>query len=220
MSRVRDAAHTAYSAALLGEPCHVLVDGEPDGHRLAVARWQAEVDAADAALLDLCQGPTVDIGCGPGRLTRELLGRGTPAMGIDIVPEAVRQTRARGGLAVVRDVFALVPAEGRWGTALLADGNIGIGGDPVRLLRRSRGIVSGAGRVVVELDEPGGDVRRHRVVLRAGSVRTPPFAWAVVPADRIADVARPAGLEVVDAAVVDGRWFAALEAAGESGRDA
>jgi SAM-dependent methyltransferase len=214
MSQVLAGAHHAYQAALLGEPCRVVVDGDADGHRLAVARWQAEPDAADAVMLDLCRGATVDVGCGPGRLARELLARGMPAMGIDIVPEAVRQTRARGGLALERDVFALLPAEGRWGTALLADGNIGIGGDPVRLLRRMARIVSPEGRVVVELDCPGGDVRRHRVVLHVAGTRTRPFPWSVVPADRVADVCVPARLRVVEVVAAGDRWFAALERAG------
>ena len=41
----------------------------------------------------------------------------------------------RGGAALRRDVFAPLPGEGRWYTALLADGNVGIGGDPVALLQ-------------------------------------------------------------------------------------
>jgi SAM-dependent methyltransferase len=175
-----------------------------------VGRWQARADVADLALLALCRGATVDIGCGPGRLTRELLERGLPAMGIDIVPEAVRQTRARGGLALERDVFAAIPAEGRWATALLADGNLGIGGDPVRLLRRISRIVSSSGRIVVELDPPGGGVRRHRVVLQVGAIRTRPFSWAVVPVDEIARVADAASLRVVETASAGRRRFAAL----------
>ena len=54
-----------------------------------------------------------------------------------------------------RDVFAPLPGEGRWCTALLADGNVGIGGDPVALLRRLRAGARPARRVVVELAPPG-----------------------------------------------------------------
>ncbi len=52
-------------------------------------------------------------------------------------------------------MFAPLPGEGRWGTALLADGNIGIGGDPVALLRRLREVLDPRGRIVVELAAPG-----------------------------------------------------------------
>lgn len=211
MSRVVPIARHAYEAALRGEPCRVVVDGDRGAHRLAVARWQSGADDADVAMLGLCRGATVDVGCGPGRLTRELLARGLPAMGIDVVGEAVRQTRARGGLALERDVFAHVPAEGRWGTALLADGNVGIGGDPVRLLRRLARIVAADGRIVVELERPGGGLRTHQVVLQVADMHSRPFPWAVVPADRLASVADAAALRVVEMLESSGRWFAALE---------
>ncbi len=67
-------------------------------------------------------------------------------LGIDVVPEAVEQTRRRGASALQRDLFDALPGEGRWQTALLADGNVGIGGDPVALLARTRDLVQpGAG---------------------------------------------------------------------------
>ncbi|MDP9442781.1 MAG: hypothetical protein M3P34_11540, partial [Actinomycetota bacterium] len=52
-------------------------------------------------------------------------------------------------------VFGALPGEGRWATALLIDGNIGIGGDPVALLRRVAELLRPAGVVLVELDAPG-----------------------------------------------------------------
>ena len=123
---------------------------------LPISRWQAKPDEGDEQILRRCTGATVDIGCGPGRLTKELLSRGIVAMGIDVVPEAVRQTRERGAAALRRDVFDVLPCEGRWQTALLADGNIGIGGNPVRLLRRLNRLVRVGGRVIADLAPPGG----------------------------------------------------------------
>lgn len=81
-------------------------------------------------MLAHCVGTTLDIGCGPGRMSQALAARGACVLGIDVVPEAVTLTRARGASALVCDVFAPVLGEGRWDTALLADGNIGIGGGP------------------------------------------------------------------------------------------
>ena len=69
-----------------------------------------------------------------------------------MVPEAIWQTRDRGVSAILRNVFERVPAEGRWETVLLADGNLGIGGDPVRLLRRMAQLLAPGGRVVADLD--------------------------------------------------------------------
>ena len=118
-------------------------------------------------------------------------------LGIDVVPEAVRLSLGRGVTALLRDVFDPIPGEGRWGSALLADGNIGIGGDPVALLERVRQLVAPAGRVVVELAPPGTGVRTRHVRLETEIGRSEPFAWTLVGTDAIAAVAAASGLEVV-----------------------
>ncbi|MGH3899265.1 MAG: methionine biosynthesis protein MetW [Pseudonocardiaceae bacterium] len=125
-----------FDAALAGRPARLIGD---DRRILAVAsqRWLAPADSEDGWLLDRCTGPTVDLGCGPGRLVAELAGRGVAALGVDHSHCAVRQCHSRGVLVLRRDVFAPLPGERRWHHVLLADGNIGIGGDPARLLRRA-----------------------------------------------------------------------------------
>ena len=108
-----------------------------DGSRkpLSVDGW-LHASPGDRSILDRCEGPTLDIGSGPGRLTVALAERGIPALGIDITPYAVDLARSSGALVMLRDVFDRVPGTGRWSTVLLADGNIGIGGDPAALLSR------------------------------------------------------------------------------------
>ena len=133
-----------------------------------------------------------------------------PALGIDISHEAVRQARRRGALPIRRDVYAPVPGEGRWDCALLADGNIGIGGRPGILLRRVCRIVRPGGHAVVELDAAGTDVVHHRWRLRVGERVTPVFDWAVVGLDAIERLARSAGFVVEDVASTDGRHAAVL----------
>ena len=51
-------------------------------------------------------------------------------LGVDISRTAVARVRQAGASALHRSVFDPLPGQGRWGTALLADGNIGIGGLP------------------------------------------------------------------------------------------
>jgi hypothetical protein len=111
-----------------------------------------------------------------------------------------------------RSVFQRLPAEGRWRTVLLADGNIGIGGDPVRLLTRCRDLTDPEGRVLVELAPPGIGLYRHRARLESGHVVGPWFDWAEVGVDAIAEVARAAGWPRVSCRPVVGehRWFAIL----------
>ncbi len=203
-------ASQAFTAALLGEPCRVVGLGAAVV-RLPAARWLGDADSGDLELLSRCVGTTVDIGCGPGRMTHALLCRGVAALGIDVVHEAIIQTRARGGMALHRDVFSTLPGEGRWTTALLADGNIGIGGNPVRLLRRVNHLLEPSGRVVVDLAEPGGAVRIHSVSLEVRGVTSRPFPWAVVPADQLELLAEASALRILELTSHDGRWFAHLE---------
>ncbi len=204
------APSAAFAAALRGEPCHVYGFGE-DLAPVPAGRWRLDADDADHALLSRCRGATVDIGCGPGRMTHALLCRGVTAMGIDVVAEAVLQTRQRGAPALQRDVFSRLPGEGRWETALLADGNIGIGGDPIRLLRRLRELLAEGGRVVLDLAVPGGPVTLHRIGLEIAGRRSHAFPWALVPADQIELLAEHASLRVLEVLEHDGRWFASLE---------
>ncbi len=200
---------SAIAAALRGEPCRVFGMG-PGLELVPACRWRGEADTADHKVLSQCRGATVDIGCGPGRMTHALLGLGIKALGIDVVDEAVQQTRARGAVALRRDVFSQLPGEGRWRTALLADGNIGIGGDPVRLLRRTRTLLARDGRVVIDLSKPGGAVCIHWIGLEVSGRRSRTFPWAVVPACQIKLLAELAAFLVLEVAEHEGRWFATL----------
>ncbi len=162
-------------------------------------------------MLAHCRGRTLDIGCGPGRMSAHLASLGLPVVGLDLVPEAVAQTRARGVPAVEGDVFGPLPHEGSWETALLADGNIGIGGDPVHLLRRVRAILAPAGRVVADLAAHGAGVRRTSLTIHTSDQESHPFPWAVVGVEAIAGVADGAGLVTREVHEHAGRWFAVLE---------
>jgi SAM-dependent methyltransferase len=200
----------AMDAAFAGRACQ-LVDQAGVPRPMALRRWTGTVDATDTSLLlERCRGRTLDIGCGPGRMVAGLAVLDVPALGIDVSHEAIRQARGRGALAIRRDVFDPVPGEGRWDCALLADGNIGIGGGPIRLLDRIRQIMRPGGRAVVELDPAGTDVVHHRWRLRVGGRVTPVFDWAVVGLDAIERLASSAGFVVEDVASTGDRHAAVL----------
>ncbi len=201
---------SVFTRALQGHPCAVVgLGAEP--RPLPVDSWTRAADADDDALLAHCVGPTLDIGCGPGRLSVRLAQRGQAGLGIDVVHEAVLQARRRGASAIVRDVFESLPGEGRWPSALLADGNVGIGGDPVALLRRVRQVIEPGGRVVVELAAPGTRWHNARVTLHCDGRRSRPFRWSIVGTDAIAAVAVDAGLVIRTRAHAHGsRWCAVL----------
>ncbi|MEZ5094269.1 class I SAM-dependent methyltransferase [Nocardioides sp.] len=201
-----------YAAALTGDG-RAVVGGNGDDRMLPVLRWLGPADDSDMALLAHCRGRTLDIGCGPGRMSAHLASLGHAVVGLDLVPAAVAQTRARGVPAVQGDVFGPVPHEGDWDTALLADGNIGIGGDPVRLLRRVVGLLAVGGRVVADLAAYGSGVRRTSLTIRTQEQHSEPFPWAIVGADAVAAVAEAAGLVTTEVHEHAGRWFGVLEVA-------
>lgn len=199
-----------FSQALQGNPCHIV--GIEDGPvLLPIEEWTRDADEADHELLGLCRGKTLDIGCGPGRLTLALSAHGAEVLGIDIVREAVWMTRSRGGAAMLRDVFDPRLGAGRWGTALLADGNIGIGGDPVGLLRRAGELIAPGGRVVVEVRPPGVALRTMWATLHSGDMISKPFQWAVVGVDDIGRVAAQADLVMTSKEQVGSRWGVVLQ---------
>lgn len=192
----REASFTSvFTHALQGRPCSVVGLGEGP-EPLPVGDWVRDADADDLELLSWCVGPTIDIGCGPGRLAEALSAQGRVVLGIDVVHEAVGQTRERGVPALHRDVFQQLPGEGRWSTALLADGNVGIGGDPVALLTRSRQLIDRRGRIVVEVAGPGVVTRAIWAVLECDGLRSKAFRWAVLGAADVESVAAEAGLTV------------------------
>jgi SAM-dependent methyltransferase len=180
---------------------------------LCLDDWTHPADENDRGMLGLCVGPTLDVGCGPGRLTEALGERGHVVLGIDVAHAAVGHALERGAVALRRDVFAPLPGEGRWSTALLADGNVGIGGDPVALLDRLRELLDPRGRIVVELAAPGTEPRSGWAALRVGERVTPPFPWSVVGVDAITGLAREAGWEDIAVHRFGDRWCAVLEAA-------
>jgi SAM-dependent methyltransferase len=176
---------------------------------LEVDRWAGPVTDADLALLDRAAGPVLDVGCGPGRLTAALHNRGVPVLGLDVLEPVPVLARAAGAPVHVGDVFAPVPSEGSWRTVVVADGNVGIGGDPVRLLRRLRAVLADGGTVLVEL-HPGRSHAPARVRLEGLGTTSAWFSWALLGPDALPGAAAAAGLAVQERWTAQGREFAAL----------
>ena len=130
------------------------------GRRLThdLAAYFAPVTAHERALLELVEGPVLDVGCGPARHARLLQARGLTAIGLDRSLLAVGLARS---LALRRWLRADVrsgplPAVR---TALLLDGNLGLAGTPagaMQLLHRLAAACGPGGRLLV-----GGRAPRH-----------------------------------------------------------
>jgi SAM-dependent methyltransferase len=206
--RVYDAA---LRRAAAGEPVGLsLCDDRGDAHPVDVEAWCRRFRPGDNGLLDRCAGPTLDVGCGPGRLAGALLGRGQPALGVDVSAAAVALARRRGIAVLRRDVFDPLPGHGRWRHVLLADGNIGIGGAPGRLLRRCRDLLASDGFLHAEVTAPGTRTWAGIAHLREDGDPGVPLRWASVSLDALNGIAAGAHLRVLDARTEAGRWFATL----------
>ncbi len=177
---------------------------------LDLERWGGPATDSEREILREVEGPVLDVGCGPGRLVEALRLQHVNVVGIDAAPTAIARARARGRRIVQRSVFDPVPREGTWASVLLFDGNIGIGGDPNRLLVRIRDLMRPDGCVFVELEPPGARVEFGHVEFEVATGMVGTFPWCWVGCDEIGTIATGSGLRVDDCRSVDGRWFAQL----------
>lgn len=189
---------SALSQGLAGERTWLR---QADGTRdlLPVDRWLGTSPVGsdsefDRQVAEKCFGPTVDLGCGPGRLVHRLSDRGIAALGVDHSDQAVSMTRAQGGVAIRRSLFDRLPGEGRWRHVLLLDGNIGIGGDPDRVARRSSELVAAGGSIIIELDSGLAGLWRGAARVETESSFGEWFPWARVGIDYARELAETVGL--------------------------
>ncbi len=197
--------------SLSGPVQPVTLHGE-DGHvlRLEIDRYAARADPVDRLLLEHCTGPTLDIGCGPGRLAAELARRGVPALGVDVTPVALLLARASGATVLGRSVFDRLPAEGRWPHALLIDGNIGISGDPAALLHRIKALLLPSGATLTVETTPWETDERHRL-RPSGGASGSAIPWARIGPSALRALAEPLGYRAGGDRLIQGRRFVRLD---------
>jgi SAM-dependent methyltransferase len=185
-----------------------LVTADGDVLDLGSDRWWATPDRMERAILATLPDPVLDVGCGPGRIVTALAAAGRMALGVDPSPHAVDAAVRRRAPVLRRSVFGPLPGEGRWGSIVLLDGNVGIGGDAEALLRRCAALLRPGGHLVAELEPPSTPSGPVTVRLRAGDAApTPWFRWARLAADVFPDVARVAGFGRAEVERTGGRWF-------------
>jgi SAM-dependent methyltransferase len=211
-----------YDRALDGERCWIRHD-DGELRPLPAHRWLGALccgdrpddafdDVFDEAVTQTCTGATIELGCGPGRLVARLIQRGIPALGIDRSAAAIRLAGRGGAPALLGDVFEPLPAMGLWQTVLLVDGNIGLGGDPQRILGRAAELLARGGCCVAEFDVETIGIRSRWVRLESAGEVGPWFRWASVGVDSAATLAAHVGLTLTDVRLIGRRVIASLAA--------
>jgi SAM-dependent methyltransferase len=177
---------------------------------LPVDRWFAAAGELEREVLVSVQGPVLDVGCGPGRHLVALHEREVFALGVDISPPLLDAARVRGVNVLERSVFGRIPGAGRWATALLFDGNIGIGGEPAALLIRLSSLLRPGGRIIAELAMH--DEVEDVVHVRAESATAsgPWFRWTTVGPRRLERLVSALGMKIVTSRLTHDRRFAEI----------
>jgi len=200
-----------YASALRGGELLYLRDARSTRVTMDVSRWSADADFADLTLLASVTGPVLDIGCGPGRMVRAALGLGLQALGLDVSAAAIALAGKHGGTFHVGSVFEPVPGEGIWQTALLVDGNIGIGGDIPALLTRARDLTAPTGEIVIELhSDPTHEAHYLAQVVDSRGGSSDEFPWAEIGREPLLAMLPELGLRPVQCWEIDDRSFCRL----------
>jgi len=213
----RTAAIDLYGTELLraaGAPSNLvslrIVDHSGEELPVALRRYVGEPASEEEGVLRRATGPVLDVGCGPGRHVRALNRLGVEAVGVDISPLAVALARRRGVSVIEGSIFGEIPGAGTFASALLLDGNIGIGGEPAALLDRVGDLLTTGGLVIVELEGPGVATRTLRVSLETERARSHWFPWARLSVDGLEALCASSDFAITERWQAGDRWFASL----------
>ncbi|MGI8457986.1 MAG: DUF2064 domain-containing protein [Propionibacteriaceae bacterium] len=198
-----------FDLAYAGAPVAASTADGVDPVGIDVARWSAPVDDVDAMLVARCRPPVLDLGCGPGRLVVALLDAGVPALGVDVSAAAVATGRLHGAPALRRDLADRLPLEGRWGSVVLLDSNVGMTGDVAGLLARCAELVAPGGLIICEVD-PDPDVADTRTVHLSADGQLATVEWSRAGSRAVVAAARVLDLVVAEEWNAGGRAFLSL----------
>jgi SAM-dependent methyltransferase len=184
------------------------------------------------------RGRVLDVGCGAGRISLYLQGRGFEVVGIDVSALAVEVARQRGTIDVrVGTIHTAVEADERFDTILLLGNNLGLlGGEEQgrRLLRKLARLSTPRGRILAGSYDPYDGVSElaqcyqasnrdrgkmagvERLRVRYRQYATPWYDVLFASRNEVAQLARESGWAVTQFIDDGPGYVAVLELAGSS----
>lgn len=120
--------------------------------------FEAPRSEGERRLLDVLEGPVLDLGCGPGSYALYLQARGLAVTAADFSPGAIRVCRERGCLdARVLDVRDLHLPDAAYGSIIVMGNTLGLHQDPTslpRFLEALRRATRSSGRLLCATRDP------------------------------------------------------------------
>jgi SAM-dependent methyltransferase len=182
--------------------------------------------------MKLVKGRVIDLGCGAGRVSLYLQGRGFDVVGLDISPLALKTCRERGlRKTKLGSVLSLKLREASFDTAILFGNNFGLLGTPSRAKRVLLGmskIVTSGGLILAETadpyqtDEPV-HLAYHRQNMKrgrlAGQIRmrvrykqycTPWFDWLLASRSEMKDIVQGTGFRMTGSVDSEGPRYVGI----------
>jgi methionine biosynthesis protein MetW len=112
----------------------------------------------------------LDVGCGAGAVTAELVKRGHTVFGLDIQDEAIRRAKVRGLHAQIADLNAPLPFEDQSMDVVVAADIIEHVYDPAGLLCEIRRVLSDRGYAIIAIPHHFDIIQRLRMLFGSGIV--------------------------------------------------
>lgn len=112
----------------------------------------------------------LDVGCGSGSVSGELVQRGHQVYGLDVTEEAIRRATQRGLIAKVYDVNKSLPFEDKYFDCILALDILEHLFDPLKVLKEIRRVLSSEGYAIIFLPLHFDLRQRLRILVGKGIV--------------------------------------------------
>lgn len=186
-----------------------LVSSSGEEWSLNVDRWLGPASAADTHALTRTNGRVLDVGSGPGRMLKAGSKMGIDIEGVDTDLSTALSLQKLGYTVHTGDIMDVdLPS---YESFLLMDGNLGMTGDPIGLLRRLCTLRTKNAVLIVEVESPLEKTRTELVRLKTNSTLSGSFYWSWVTVQDLGLIAETGGWQLQQIWEENDRYFGELQ---------